>query len=145
MLRNSVICGAETWEQMYSFAKSKEDFLKKFLTLSNGIPSKHTINRVFSSIDHNEFEKCFIEWVNSMADLNRGQVISIDGKTVRGAKEHGQKSPIHLVSAWAEENNLVLGQIKTDEKSNEITAIPKLLDLLDIEGNYNNRRYGDSN
>lgn len=131
----SVICGAETWEQMYSFAKSKEDFLKKFLILSNGIPSKHTINRVFSSIDHNEFEKCFIEWVNSMADLNKGQVISIDGKTVRGAKEYGQKSPIHLVSAWAEENNLVLGQIKTNEKSNEITAIPKLLDLLDIEGN----------
>ncbi len=129
----SVICGAETWEQMYSFAKSKEDFLRKFLELPNGIPSKHTINRVFSSIDHQAFEQCFVEWVNSL--LTQGQVISIDGKTVRGAKSHGRKSPIHLVSAWAEANNLVLGQIKTDEKSNEITAIPKLLDLLSIENN----------
>ncbi len=96
------------------------------------IPSKDTINRVFSSLDSAKFETCFIEWVNSITDLSKGQIIAIDGKTIRGAKLHGKKSPIHMVSAWACESNLVLGQIKTAEKSNEITAIPQLLDILDI-------------
>ncbi len=131
----SVICGAETWEQMVGFAKSKEEFLKIFLELPNGIPSKDTINRVFTAIDSEHFESCFIEWVNSIVDLSKGQVIAIDGKTLRGAKSHGKTSPIHMVSAWACENNLVLGQVKTNEKSNEITAIPNLLDILDISGN----------
>ncbi len=131
----AVICGAETWEQMVRFANSKEDFLKKFLELPNGIPSKVTINRVFSAIDSEQFESCFIEWVNSISDLSKGQVIAIDGKTIRGAKSHGKKSPIHMVSAWACDNNLVLGQVKTAEKSNEITAIPELLDILNIAGN----------
>jgi len=131
----SVICGAETWEQMVGFSKSKEGFLKKFLELPNGIPSKDTINRTFSAIDSEQFESCFIDWVNSIVDLSKGQIIAIDGKTIRGAKSQGKKSPIHMVSAWACENNLVLGQVKTDEKSNEITAIPKLLDILNIEGN----------
>ena len=130
----SVICGAETWKQMIQFAKSKEDFFRKFLPLANGLPSEDTINRVFSSIDSDEFESCFIEWVTSISSLNIGQVIAIDGKTIRGAKSHGKKSPIHMVSAWACENNLVLGQLKVDEKSNEITAIPMLLEILDIEG-----------
>ena len=120
---------------MVRFANSKEGFLKKFLELPNGIPSKVTINRVFSAIDSEQFESCFIEWVNSISDLSKGQVIAIDGKTIRGAKSHGKKSPIHMVSAWACENNLVLGQIKTNEKSNEITAIPNLLDILDVSGN----------
>jgi predicted transposase YbfD/YdcC len=128
----SVICGAETWKQMVGFAKSKEEFLKTFLELPKGIPSEDTINRVFSSIDSIQFETCFIEWVNSIADLTKGQIIAIDGKTIRGAKSHGKKSSIHMVSAWACESNLVLGQIKTPEKSNEITAIPELLDILDI-------------
>ena len=128
----SVICGAETWKQMVGFAKSKEEFLKTFLELPKGIPSEDTINRVFSSIDSIQFETCFIEWVNSIADLTKGQIIAIDGKTIRGAKSHGKKSPIHMVSAWACESNLVLGQVKTAEKSNEITAIPQLLDILDL-------------
>ena len=128
----SVISGAETWKQMVGFAKSKEEFLKTFLELPQGIPSEDTINRLFSSIDSIQFETCFIEWVNSIADLSKGQVIAIDGKTIRGAKFRGKKSPIHMVSAWACESNLVLGQIKTAEKSNEITAIPQLLDILDI-------------
>lgn len=131
----SVICGAETWEQMVGFAKSKERFLRKFLELPNGIPSKDTINRTFSAIDSEQFESCFIDWVNSIADLSKGQIIAIDGKTIRGAKSHGKKSPIHMVSAWACENNLVLGQVKTEEKSNEITAIPELLDILNVSGN----------
>jgi len=129
----SVICGAETWKQMVQFAKSKESFFEKILLLPNGVPSEDTINRVFSSIDSLEFEHCFIEWITSISTLSTGQVIAIDGKTIRGAKSHGVKSSIHMVSAWACENNLVLGQIKVDEKSNEITAIPKLLEILAIE------------
>ena len=92
----AVISGAETWEQMVGFAKSKESFLKKFLELPSGIPSKDTINRVFSAIDSQQFESCFIDWVNSIADLSKGQIIAIDGKTIRGAKSHGNKSPIHM-------------------------------------------------
>ena len=129
----SVICGAETWKQMSEFGDSKEEFLKTFLELPNGIPSKDTIRRVFTVIDSKIFEKCFIQWVSSIADLTNGQVVAIDGKTLRGAKANGKKSPIHMVSAWACENNLVLGQVRTTEKSNEITAIPELLDILQIE------------
>lgn len=129
----SVLCGAETWKQMVQFGKSKESFFRKFLLLPNGIPSEDTINRVFSSIDNLDFERCFMEWISSISALSDGQVIAIDGKTLRGAKSHGNKSSIHMVSAWACENNIVLGQIKVDEKSNEITAIPELLDVLDIE------------
>ena len=131
----SVICGAETWKQMVGFAKSKEEFLRSFLELPNSVPSEDTINRVFSSIDSDQFETYFIEWVNSIAVLSKGQIIAIDGKTLRGAKSHGKKSPIHMVSAWACQDNLVLGQVKTEEKSNEITAIPQLLDILNIQGN----------
>ena len=128
----AVICGAQTWKQMSEFGHSKEDFLKTFLELPNGIPSKDTIRRVFTAIDSNVFEQCFIQWVSSIADLTKGQVVAIDGKTLRGAKANGKKSPIHMVSAWACENNLVLGQVRTSEKSNEITAIPELLDILEI-------------
>jgi predicted transposase YbfD/YdcC len=131
----AVICGAETWKQMIEFANSKEGFLRKFLELPNGIPSEDTINRVFSSIDSAQFETCFIDWVNSISTLSKGQVIAIDGKTLRGAKANGKKSPVHMVSAWADKSNLVLGQIRVNEKSNEITAIPELLDTLLIEGN----------
>jgi len=129
----SVICGAETWKQMVSFSNSKEEFLRGFLELPNGIPSDDTFNRVFSAIDSSKFEECFVNWVNSLSELSKGQVIAIDGKTLRGAKSHGQKSPVHMVSAWACENNLVLGQVKVNEKSNEITAIPELLELLCVE------------
>lgn len=130
----AVICGAETWNNIEEYAQAKEDFLRSFLELPNGIPSHDTFNRVFSSIDNQQFENCFIQWVNSLAGIMKGQVVAIDGKTMRGAKSHGKKSPIHLVSAWASENNMVLGQVKTNEKSNEITAIPKLLDILDLQG-----------
>lgn len=131
----SVICGAETWKQMEEFAKSKEDFLKTFLELPNGVPSDDTINRVFSSIDTKQFEACFASWAASLPKAFKRQVIAVDGKTVRGAKSEGGKSPVHIVSAWASEHNLVAAQIKVDDKSNEITAIPDLLDLLFIEGN----------
>lgn len=120
---------------MVEFANSKEEFLKKFLSLGNGIPSEDTINRVFSSIDSSKFESCFIRWVNSISEITKGQVIAIDGKTIRGAKSNGKKSPVHMVSAWANESNLVLGQVRVNEKSNEITAIPELLEAILIQGN----------
>ena len=126
----SVICGANSWNEMEQYGHEKEDFLKTFLVLENGIPSHDTFNRVFSAINPKQFEQCFINWVQELANLNDKEVVAIDGKTIRGAKSHGKKSPIHMVSAWASEQNMVLGQVKTDEKSNEITAIPALLKVL---------------
>lgn len=130
----SVICAADTWKNMETYAKAKEDFLRSFLDLPNGIPSDDTFNRVFSSIDSEQFETCFMNWVNRLVNLTDGEVIPIDGKTIRGAKSNGNKSPFHMVSAWATNNNLVLGQVKVSEKSNEITAIPKLLELITVKG-----------
>lgn len=137
----AVLCGAETWKQMEEFAKSKEKFLKTFLLLPSGIPSDDTINRVFSAIDTKQFEVCFTNWATSLPKEFKQQVIAIDGKTMRGAKcracrrtGNGKSSSVHIVSAWASEHNLVAGQIKVNEKSNEITAISELLDLLFIEG-----------
>ena len=126
---------ADTWkDNMESLAKAKEDFLRSFLDLPNvNIPSDDTFNRVFSRLDPEQFEQCFIDWVLSLVELTDGEVIPIDGKTLRGAKANGKKSPIHMVSAWASNNNMVLGQVKVSEKSNEITAIPKLLDLIAIK------------
>lgn len=129
----AVICGADTWKDIETFAISKEEFLQTFLELPNGIPKLDTYRRVFAAIDSQCFENCFIEWVNSFVTLNDKEVVAIDGKTIRGAKSHGKKSPIHMVSAWASEQNIVLGQVKTQEKSNEITAIPELLNILSLE------------
>lgn len=130
----SVICAADTWKDMETYAKAKEDFLRSFLSLPNGIPSDDTFNRVFSSINPDQFERCFMDWVLGLIELSDGEIIPIDGKTIRGAKTNGKKSPIHMVSAWASKNNMVLGQVKVSEKSNEITAIPKLLELIAIQG-----------
>ena len=130
----SVICAAETWKDMETFAKGRKDFLRTFLDLPHGIPSDDTFNRVFSSIDSEQFEACFMEWVGHLVNLTGGEVVPIDGKTIRGAKSNGKKSPFHMVSAWATNNNLVLGQVKVSEKSNEITAIPKLLELIAVKG-----------
>lgn len=129
----SVICGENTWNEMEQYAIEKEGFLRTFLELPNGIPSRDTFNRVFSAIDSEQFEGCFIQWINTLTKITSGEVVAIDGKTIRGAKANGKKSPVHMVSAWTSDNNLVLGQIKVNEKSNEITAIPKLLEVLSIE------------
>jgi predicted transposase YbfD/YdcC len=128
----SVICGADSWEEVQEYGKIKMEWLSTFLTLSNGIPSHDTFNRVISSICPDKFEECFRNWVSSLI-VATGDIISIDGKTIRGAKVNG-KSPIHMVSAWASINNLALGQVKVEEKSNEITAIPALLESLAVEG-----------
>ncbi len=128
-----VICGADSWVDLEIFGKSKEGWLKGFLELPNGIPSHDTFGRVFSLLDAQQFRDCFLEWVKAVSDLTRGQVIAIDGKTLRRSHDKALgKTAIHMVSAWASENRLVLGQTKVAEKSNEITAIPELLALLDV-------------
>ena len=130
-----VICGADNWVELEQFGKSKEEWLKGFLELPNGIPSHDTFGRVFALLDAQQFRDCFLAWVQAVSAVTRGQVIAIDGKTLR--RSHDRllgKSAIHMVSAWASENRLVLGQTKVAEKSNEITAIPELLALLDISG-----------
>lgn len=130
----AVICGADTWNNIEEYCQAKEEWLSKFLNLKNGIPSHDTFNRVISSIDNQHFERCFAEWVSELIEVGQTkEIVNIDGKTIRGAKQNGKKSPIHMVSAWAHHNNLVLGQIKVNEKSNEITAIPKLLEVLSLE------------
>ena len=129
------ICCADTWTDIANFGEAKKEWLSTFLELPNGIPSHDTFSRVFSKINPEAFHNAFIEWVSEISEIIKGQVISIDGKTVRRShdKKNG-KSAIHIVSAWANENKLVLGQKKVDEKSNEITAIPELLKILDVKG-----------
>jgi predicted transposase YbfD/YdcC len=131
----AVICGADGWVGVEEYGKSKIGWFKTFLDLPNGIPSHDTFGRVFAALDPEKFAECFGNWVASVSNLTAGEVIAIDGKTLRRSFDKASsKSAIHMVSAWACENGLVLGQVKTDEKSNEITAIPKLLDALDISG-----------
>ncbi|MDR0828973.1 MAG: ISAs1 family transposase [Prevotellaceae bacterium] len=133
----AVLCGAESWEAIALYGRTNLPFLRQFLKLPNGIPSHDTIQRVFSIINLRQFEKIFIEWADNLRDSEMSKtVIAIDGKTVRGSKDTFHcKSPIHLVHAWCVENDICLGQLKTAAKSNEITAIPELLDLLEIKGN----------
>jgi hypothetical protein len=112
---------------MEEFVKAKEEWLKTFLALPGGIPSHDTFNRVFSALNPEELESCFMYWTRSVADLCENEVVAIDGKSMRGTRSSGSKSIVHMVSAWAEKNHLVLGQTKVEEKSNEITVIPRLL------------------
>ncbi len=130
----AVLSGAETWNDIADYGKSKTEWLGSILELPEGIPSHDTFNRVFAAIDAEEFEKIFIKWIKSIQQFPNNEFVSIDGKTLRGSKNAGSKYVTHIVSAWADKNNLILGQIKVDEKSNEITAIPKLLDMLLIKG-----------
>jgi len=131
----AVICGADSWVDIELFGKTKIDWLKTFLGLPNGIPSHDTFGRVFAALNPEEFESSFMEWVQAINQLTQGQVIAIDGKQLRGSHDSGVgKNAIYMVSAWATENQLVLGQRKVDDKSNEITAIPKLLKLLEVKG-----------
>jgi len=129
-----VISGAETWADMERYGKSKQAFLGTFLDLSEGIPSHDTFGRVFRWIDPDELASSFYDWTQLLYKLTEGEVIAIDGKCLRGSKaaEHG-KGAIYMVSAWATTNHLVLAEERVSDKSNEITAIPRLLHLLDLK------------
>jgi predicted transposase YbfD/YdcC len=128
----AMICGCDNVAEIHEYGVKKYDFLTTFLDLENGVPSHDTIGRVFSLLDAEKFCACFATWTESLADAVAGRVIAIDGKTLRRAHEKDQK-PLHLVSAFATENRLVLSQRAVEEKSNEITAIPELLKMLDVK------------
>lgn len=130
----AVIAGADGWTDVELFGKSKESWLRAFLKLPNGIPSHDTFGRFFMLLDPAAFQDCFIGWVRAIHETVQG-VVAIDGKTVRRSHDRGKaKKAIHLVSAWATDNGVALGQVKTDDKSNEITAIPELLKMLQLKG-----------
>jgi predicted transposase YbfD/YdcC len=128
------ICGAESWEDFAEFGEMKLDYLRRFTALENGAPSKNTLHRVISSINPEQFKECFHQWVQGV-HRELGDVIAIDGKVLRGSFDKAtEQSAIHMVSAFSTSTKLVLAQQKVDEKSNEITAIPKLLDMLMLKG-----------
>jgi predicted transposase YbfD/YdcC len=130
----ATICAAETWEEIAEFGQAKESWFKQFLCLPNGIPSHDTFRRVFLLINPKKFQEAFLLWMREVAQVTDGEVVAIDGKAARGARRADGKEGLRLVSAWATEQRLVLGQLKTEEKSNEITAIPLLLELLELQG-----------
>jgi predicted transposase YbfD/YdcC len=131
----AVICGADDWVEVVDYAKAKRAWLKTFLELPHGIPSHDTFGRVFSLLRPEEFERCFASWIRAVFKITDGQTVAIDGKTVRRSHERSSnKAPIHMVGAWAAQAGLTLGQVRTEDKSNEITAIPELLKLLEIKG-----------
>jgi predicted transposase YbfD/YdcC len=131
----AVICGADSWPDVEAFGKAKEAWLRRFLALPNGIPSHDTFGRVFARLDPEQFSACFAAWVAEVARRLGMKRVAIDGKSLRGAHDRRNgRAALHLVSAWATEAHLVLGQEAVADKSNEITAIPRLLELLDLEG-----------
>ena len=130
-----VICGANNWVEIEIYGKKKKEWLEKILELPNGIPSHDTFGRVFGRLKEEQFQECFYEWVKAVQEITKGQVIAIDGKQLRGSKDNPiGKGAIYMVNAWASENHMALGQRKVNEKSNEITAIPELLEMLEISG-----------
>lgn len=128
-----VICGCNDWQQIVTFGRGRHDWLKRFLRLPNGIPSHDTFERVFDRLDPHAFQSCFREWMQALHQALGLSQIAIDGKTLRGSATSALNG-LHLVSAWATANSLSLGQVAVAEKSNEIPAIPKLLELLDLNG-----------
>src|SRR6266849_2049466 len=131
----AVLCGAESFPAIEDFGQTRHEWLKQFLELPGGIPSHDTFNRVFRLLDPLQFQACFLSWMQAVAEATVGEVVAIDGKALRRSFDKGTaKRAIHMVSAWATENGVVLGQRKVDAKSNEITAIPALLDLLALQG-----------
>ena len=131
----AVISGCDAWEDIVGFCRVKESWFREKLglELKNGIASHDTFQRIFQIMNPLEMERSFLSWIQSIAEKTEGEIVSIDGKTIRGSLDAKTKA-IHMVGAWANANQLVLGQVKTDEKSNEITAIPTLLDLLELKG-----------
>jgi predicted transposase YbfD/YdcC len=131
----AVLCGADDWVAVETFGRAKEAWLRTFLTLPGGIPSHDTFGRVFARLDPTEFQQCFIAWVQAVLGATPSQVVAVDGKTLRRSGDRSRgRDALHLVSAWATASGLVLGQEATAAKSNEITAIPRLLRLLQLDG-----------
>lgn len=130
----AVICGADDWQSVNRWGKAKQDWLATFLDLSSGIPSRDTFRRFFAALDPHAFELCFMEWARELVHVTKQRLIAVDGKTLCGSTHEvsGLKAR-HLVSAWCRENRVVLGQIATDDKSNEITAMPRLLKILNLK------------
>jgi predicted transposase YbfD/YdcC len=131
----AMIAGANDFVAMQRFGHAKRDWLKKFLELPHGIPAHDTIGRVFSLLDGEQFIHCFLSWVQTIHQVTAGEVIAVDGKTARASLDRAKgQNPLHVVSAWASANRVVLGEVMVDEKSNEITAIPQLLQMLELHG-----------
>jgi predicted transposase YbfD/YdcC len=131
----AVLCGADDFVSIAAWGRMKRAWLAKFLNLSAGIPSHDRFNAIFAAIKPAEFEKCLLSWITALHDITRGQLVAIDGKTLRRSFDAASsKAAIHMVSAWATANHISLGQVVVDEKSNEITAIPKLLEMLALSG-----------
>ena len=131
----AVIAGADDFVTIAAWGRQKRAWLARFLDMTSGIPSHDRFNAVFKAIKPNEFERCLLSWITSLHEVTAGQVVAIDGKTLRQSFDKADaKSAIHMVSAWATANHISLGQVVVDQKSNEITAIPKLLELLDVSG-----------
>lgn len=131
----AVICGADDFVAIARWARTKRDWLASFLDLSSGIPSHDRFNAILAALKPAEFEQCLLSWITALHAVSDGQIIAIDGKTLRRSYDAASgKSAIHMVSAWATANHISLGQVVTDAKSNEITAIPKLLELVEIAG-----------
>jgi predicted transposase YbfD/YdcC len=131
----AVLCGAEGWEDIEEYGHAQAEWFKQVLDMPHGIPSHDTFRRVLARLDPDEFTQCFLTWTQALSERSAGEIVAIDGKTLRRSFDRAaSKAAIHLVSAWANTNRLVLGQLKVDDKSNEITAIPQLLALLDLKG-----------
>jgi predicted transposase YbfD/YdcC len=131
----AVIAGADDFVTIAAWGRQKRAWLARFLDMRNGIPSHDRFNAVFKAIKPDEFERCLLSWITSLHEVTAGQLVAIDGKTLRQSFDKADaKSAIHMVSAWATANHISLGQVVVDQKSNEITAIPKLLELLDVSG-----------
>ncbi len=131
----AILCGAGDWQAVQRWGKAKRPWLDSFLDLSQGIPSRDTFRRVFAALDPDAFERCFMQWTALLARISQGRLLAVDGKTLRRSfQKAGGKTPVHLVSVWCAKNHVVLGQLAVEEKSNEITAIPKLLELLNLQG-----------
>jgi predicted transposase YbfD/YdcC len=130
-----VLCGANSFAGIHEFAIDRRNWLARYLDLTNGIPSEDTLARVLARLDPGAFEKCLLSWIQAVQEVTENRLVAIDGKTVRGSSDQETgRAAIHMVSAWATENKLSLGQVVVDEKSNEITAIPELLQALEISG-----------
>jgi predicted transposase YbfD/YdcC len=131
----AVICGADDFVAIARFGGARRQWFARFLDLKDGIPSHDRFNAIFAAINPAEFEECLLSWISALHEITGGQVIAIDGKTLRRSYDKASgKAAIHMVSAWATANSISLGQVVTDAKSNEITAIPKLLEIIDISG-----------